>query len=531
MKIKYVFPKVLLAMFVLLILPLSIHAANDQSSDETLLKNQTQQVLQEIDSTTFANDVSNDEFIVRAYQLVDNRKPDAFEFYYCKLLFTKNNLTRSNLLALLMAGDANDISWDKCRTFIKAGPASFLKNTADIQQDVQKLQNAPTDTIIREYKEKLEHQQNQTSSSDSSKLLSTSVTSSSTSLTSNTATTSNVPYDSYNTYFGYLHAHTSYSDGAGSPSEAYQYARDSGKLDFFAVTDHGELIIFWPWQKKWKKIKSAADAYYAPGSFVTLWGFEWSNPIMGHVNILNTSDYTNCLAKISIDGLYNWLEDRSDGFGTFNHPGDYDSLGTEFWHFDLTEPEVIPQMVGIETWNGSNGFKQYFYKNNWASCEYSYLDAGNKKGWLLGALGGQDNHDKSWGAKNQFRTAVLAKELTRESIIEAYRARRFYATEDKDLYLDFRCSGYPMGSQVSGVSRYFTVSASDKSGDTFAEVCLYRNGDLIGTQSVSGDFVSVVFTDYTTTSNAYYYVVVKENDDNDGDGMNDEAISSPIWIQ
>jgi hypothetical protein len=301
-------------------------------------------------------------------------------------------------------------------------------------------------------------------------------------------------------------------------------------LDFFAIIDHGELIIFWPWQKKWQKIKSAANEYYTPGSFVALLGFEWSNPILGHCNILNTSDYTNCLSKISLSSLYSWLKDRASGFGTFNHLGDNDAIGSEFWHLDLTDKDVVPQMVGIETWNGSKGFDQYYYKNTWTSCNDSYLDTGNQKGWLLGALGAQDNHQKDWGTMNNFRTAVLAKELTREGIIEAYRARRFYATEDKDLYLDFRCSGYPMGSQISGVSRYFTVSAYNKRGDTFGEVRLYRNGNLIETRPVSGSSINEGFTDYATTSNAYYYIIVQENDDNDGNGVNDETISSPIWI-
>ncbi len=38
-------------------------------------------------------------------------------------------------------------------------------------------------------------------------------------------------------YFGLLHSHTSYSDGMGTPDDAYKYAKKTG-LDFFALTDH-----------------------------------------------------------------------------------------------------------------------------------------------------------------------------------------------------------------------------------------------------------------------------------------------------
>jgi hypothetical protein len=191
----------------------------------------------------------------------------------------------------------------------------------------------------------------------------------------------------------------------------------------------------------------------------------------------------------------------------------------------------MPQLVGIETWNGNDSFDDYYYDGSWFSFfDYSYWDVGNLRGWYLGALGGQDNHSPHWGTRNEFRTAVLAEGLTREQIVEAYLNRRFYATEDRDLYLDLRCQGYPMGARLSGVPREFEVTACDGSGDTFQEVRLYRDGTLLQTQAVSGDCVEVSFTDPSPIGANYYYVIVRQNDDNDGNGRNDEAISSPIWI-
>ncbi|HBF38652.1 MAG TPA: hypothetical protein DDW50_15205, partial [Firmicutes bacterium] len=234
---------VLTILLILLVIPLVTLAASGQTSEEASLQAQIEQVLQEVDSSKFGSSVSTGEFIVRAYQLVDHRQPDAFEFYYCKLLVTQNHLTRSNLLALIMAGDDNQISWDKCRILMHAGPVNFFKNTSAIKRDVEKLQNAPKEQIIQHYREKLANQAVKTSAGNSPKLLS----SSNGSLVSSAVSGANIPYDTYQTYFGYLHAHTSFSDGSGTPEEAYQYAREIGKLDFFAITDHGELIIFWPW--------------------------------------------------------------------------------------------------------------------------------------------------------------------------------------------------------------------------------------------------------------------------------------------
>jgi len=39
-------------------------------------------------------------------------------------------------------------------------------------------------------------------------------------------------------FFGNLHSHTSYSDGTGTPEEAYRHARDVARLDFLAITEH-----------------------------------------------------------------------------------------------------------------------------------------------------------------------------------------------------------------------------------------------------------------------------------------------------
>jgi hypothetical protein len=529
MNCKPTYCKLLLMFCAILFFSPYLKAATDVAIEELVLKNNVQEMLRQIESPDFVAQVSNAEFIVKAYMLVNDRKPDAFEFYYCQSLFKQNRLTRSNLLALLLAGTNNEITWAQCRTLVQRNPVNFLKNTSDIKQEVQTLQNTPWEKSIEDYLNRAKLNQIPQNSKTIPGVLNT--VTANTDAATNTAAAYPVANESYNTYFGYLHAHTGYSDGTGTPGEAYQYARDSGKLDFFAVTDHGEMLVFWPWQKKWNKIKEAADANYIPGYYVTLWGFEWSNPLFGHVNVINTGDYTNCLANVDLGDLYNWLEARPDGFGIYNHPGAYDAINTEFKHLEMTEPEVIPQMVGIETWNASNSFDQYYYQNNWQNCNYSYLDTGNHNGWRLGALGAQDNHDRSWGTKNEFRTAVLAKKLTRAEIVAAYQNRRFYATEDCDLYLDFRCAGYPMGSKLTGVSRVFTVTASDQSNDTFSKIRFYRNGDLIATQSVTGSSVSATFTDYGTTAAAYYYVIVTENDDNDANGRNDEAISSAIWIQ
>jgi hypothetical protein len=44
----------------------------------------------------------------------------------------------------------------------------------------------------------------------------------------------------YKVYTGLLHAHTSISDGSGTPEEAYKMAKQAG-LNFFALTEHNHI--------------------------------------------------------------------------------------------------------------------------------------------------------------------------------------------------------------------------------------------------------------------------------------------------
>jgi hypothetical protein len=497
---------VLLAVSMWLI-PTYVHPS--QPPDAASIQQRIQKVIDFLESPGYAELVSWDEHVVLIYKLTQGREPTPLEFFLLRAFRKDIGMKRSTVLSVALRGKARGLTWAQCRAFLSRVKASDFQVDSNVREAARRLAAVPFSEIAEALKPMTDDAEIDRPPKE---------------FESETP----VPNVWYNIYFGYLHAHSELSDGEGSPLEAYEYARDHGKLDFFALTDHGELLNNWPWNDEWEELVSAAEMTNDPDNYVTLWGFEWSNPILGHINVLNTPDYTSSILDFSITDLYDWLSNRPEGFGRFNHPGEYDDFSSEFLHMELY-PDAVPQMVGIETWNGNDSFDTYYYDGGWES-DYSYWDEGNRRLWYLGALGGQDNHSPHWGTRNEFRSAVLAEGLTREAIVDAYRNRRFYATEDSDLYLDLRCQGYPMGSWLSGARRVFTVRALDKGGDTFQRVRLYRNGNLLRTRAVSGNRIKVRFWDVFHTRPAYYYVIVRQSDDNDGNGRNDEAISSPIWI-
>lgn len=103
-----------------------------------------------------------------------------------------------------------------------------------------------------------------------------------------------------NVYFSNLHAHTSHSDGRGTPDDAYTSARAAG-LDFFAVTKHNHdrgdgtgdardslLIATIPWLYAGMPTsnREAALRHTQDGVFVALYGQEFSTISSGnHINV------------------------------------------------------------------------------------------------------------------------------------------------------------------------------------------------------------------------------------------------------
>ncbi len=80
--------------------------------------------------------------------------------------------------------------------------------------------------------------------------------------------------------WGDFHTHTGLSDGTGTPEHSYYYARYIARLDFNAVTDHGEILMWNPFAMDY--VKLVTNEAYAPNKFVTFHGIEWTQVKTGH---------------------------------------------------------------------------------------------------------------------------------------------------------------------------------------------------------------------------------------------------------
>ena len=83
-----------------------------------------------------------------------------------------------------------------------------------------------------------------------------------------------------NIVWGDLHTHTGLSDGTGTLEHSYYYARYIARLDFNAITDHGEILMWNPSSLNY--LESVTNNAYASGDFVTFHGIEWTQVKTGH---------------------------------------------------------------------------------------------------------------------------------------------------------------------------------------------------------------------------------------------------------
>jgi len=110
----------------------------------------------------------------------------------------------------------------------------------------------------------------------------------------------------------------------------------------------------------WATTRAYADAANADGAFTAIRGFEWSEPLLGHVNVWFTEHYVDVLQAGVMAPLLEWLRRKpglvldggADGIAGFNHPGREYGRFEEF-RFD---PRVRDQMVSIEMFNRRDDF-------------------------------------------------------------------------------------------------------------------------------------------------------------------------------
>lgn len=360
----------------------------------------------------------------------------------------------------------------------------------------------------------------------------------------------------YNFYFGNLHSHSSYSDGNKDstatgyyyPGDDYNYVKGSYHMDYLGIAEHNHYSsVNNPGMHRADYARGLyqADTANHDGTFVCMYGMEWgviSNG--GHVVTYgvpqlvgwetgsggwgSSNNYDIFCAKSDYPSYWPIVNSYSNSFCTLAHPqpGDYSDIAGAGSYSSAADNAI----AGVAMRSGSAFSTTTNYSDPAPTLYEWYYLAMLAKGYHLGPTADQDNHYTTFGRTSKIRTVVLASQLNRDSIIAAYRAMRFYASDDWNAQVTFTVNGNYMGSDFTtnnNSSIYVSVADPD-AGDNVDSIIVYSGqpGSGINATMIASAKNSAVlnFTHTTSQTTQYYYFIkIKQTD-------GDIIWTSPVWV-
>ena len=356
----------------------------------------------------------------------------------------------------------------------------------------------------------------------------------------------------FTAYFGQLHGHTQYSDGAGSLTDALNYIAnlpESANVQFVAFTDHSNyfdskndpnveaalydtsLVKDSDASHSWSTYKSTIDNFNATHSnIIAISGFEmtWSGG-PGHINTFNTPgvvsrNNTTLNNKTNDAGMkaYYALLSQAEGADTisqFNHPGKTFGNFSDFAYWD---PVIDSRMYMVEVGNGEGQIGAGGYYPS-----YEQYIMALDKGWHVAPTNNQDNHKGKWGNANDARDVILTDDFTEEGIYQAIREMHMYATEDKNLLVNYSVNGQIMGSSITDVPEKLDISVSvndPDATDSIAKVeVVVNSGKVAYTWDNAAELAAGELSTTLDSGYSYYFIRVTEAD-------GDLAVTAPVWV-
>jgi len=263
-------------------------------------------------------------------------------------------------------------------------------------------------------------------------------------------------------YWADFHGQSEETVGSGTIEDYFTFGRDYALLDIlghqgndFQVTD-----------EFWYKVNYISKEYYQPGKFVTFPGYEYSanTPLGGDRNVYFTSEgggisRSSCELLPGQTSKYPDSPTAKDLFGHLRKQQEpiafaFAHVGGRYADID-THDEEIELAVEIHS--------------AWGTFEWMLSDALDR-GYRVGVCANSDGHKCRPGASypgaSTFGsygglTCVMAEELTRESIYQALKSRRFYATTGARILIDLEMdAGHeePLAMGMEAVTRSREVS-------------------------------------------------------------------------
>jgi len=215
--------------------------------------------------------------------------------------------------------------------------------------------------------------------------------------------------------------------------------------------------------REWKESTAGIARHNKEGEFVAFPGFEWQGDgTWGDHNVFFLEDDPPFFPVNTLEELYTQMR-NIHSLAIPHHTAYIPGFRGKNW--DVLDEELSPfaEIFSIHGSSEGDPFGIGLRSNPFLGPDLfrSSYSAAIKKGLKLGIIGSTDNWGPLPGHYGRGLAAVWAEALTRESLWEAFKARRVYGVTGDRISLSFQSGGNHMGSMLKAGegARTFTVSA------------------------------------------------------------------------
>ena len=304
--------------------------------------------------------------------------------------------------------------------------------------------------------------------------------------------------NAHHLYWGDMHCHSGISYGRGSLEDAFEAAREQ-RLDFCSVVGHSswhdtprdeehmnrikDYIVYHDvgyerLARLWPEVKRLTRDVTKPGKFIPFLAFEWHSRQFGDHNVYYLEPEGEIIKADSIEELRAKMKSH-EALVIPHHigytPG---SRGIDWDHFVGSGQSPFVEVHSFHGCSVTDTSPYPMLREMGPRAYEKTMEAGLKKGHKFGIIASTDNHYGYPGSYGEGKVAVYADALTKESLWDAFKARRMYAVTGDRIVVDFSINDAFMGQEIHDSGNreiHFSVQ-----GDDFLDyVDLVKNGKVI----------------------------------------------------
>jgi hypothetical protein len=299
----------------------------------------------------------------------------------------------------------------------------------------------------------------------------------------------------------------------------------------------------------WRKSLRIADFYNEDGLFVAIPSAEWTlspgkgyDTIpegVGHRNVIFSSKKEAEKFVRNVNEIYSEFSPESNTapkLWQLIREKNIDCVAIPHHVTDEVHPcdwsvrdEEIEPVVELFQCRGNAEYRGCPRENNLDRHQTTHRDeafvdyALREKGYQIGFIGSGEHNSMGVGL-----AALWVKEVSREGILEALRARRCFGTTGDKIFVDVKVNNAIMG-EVAEAKDFPIIEINTRGQKEIEKIDLLRNSRVVKTwiPEISDEVFSVNFTDqdYKIEQDVlYYYVRVTQKDKH-------LAWSSPVFLK